>query len=144
MQSPRAHTTQHERRETSLKAEWTALRFWDGNSGPNTVARGRQQQVPRTHPGVVSLRFQLSNLFLPLQELLPAHVELLRECRKLLESSRGKGRGGAQEQMEEPSWALPAPPGPHVQATSQVDSSALCEPPETRGSLTEQGPGQIT
>lgn len=44
------------------------------------------EHADQTHPGVVSFCLQFSNLFFPLKQLLPAHVELFSKCCKLLEN----------------------------------------------------------
>ena len=43
----------------------------------------------RSYPRVVALRFQLRDLLLSLQQLLPAHVQLFGQHRKLLPRTQG-------------------------------------------------------
>lgn len=45
------------------------------------------------HPGVVPLGFELRDLLLLLQQLLPAGVQLLGQRSKLLSNQNKKGRG---------------------------------------------------
>ncbi len=61
------------------------------------------------HPGVVPLGFELRDLLFLLQQLLPAGVQLLGQCSKLLSDrkKKGKGMGSASHfhTLQQPSMA---------------------------------------
>lgn len=60
-----------------------------------TLRNGFWERVaPCPHPGVVPLGFELGDLLLLLQQLLPAGVQLLGQRRKLLSQHRERKRRG--------------------------------------------------
>ena len=86
-----------------------------------------------TNPGVVSLRLQLSDLLLPLQELLPAHAEFFRQCCELL--------GNQDREAGLRADSCPASPAPHRGGAGRPLAVRMPVPlPGRRGQTTSPGP----
>lgn len=92
-----------------LRQREGSLRRHQAGTPAAAPGKGELSESPPTDPGVVSLCFQLSDFFLPLQELLPAHVEFFRQRRELL-GNEEREAGPSGQTLGQPSARTEAAP----------------------------------